>query len=772
MEPINHQKAAELASKFINQTDRHIFLTGKAGTGKTTFLKYIVQNTHKRCVVVAPTGIAAINASGVTIHSFFQLPFGNFIPQSHTFNHTVNFKVNDAQTLIKNLQIRDNKRKLIRELELLIIDEVSMLRADILDAIDVVMRYIRRQNYKPFGGVQLLFIGDLLQLPPVVKEDEWRLLKTYYPSMYFFDALALRQHSPLYIELDKIFRQEDIVFINLLNNLRNNSVTPADESLLNEYYKPDFRPANEEKYITLTTHNNKASLINNNMLQKLKGKTYKFEAEIKNDFNEYLYPIDKELILKKGAQIMFIKNDPTGEHQFFNGKLGEINDISDDEIWVKTDDSSTLIKVEKYEWQNNRYILNEITNEIEEETIGTFTHFPIKLAWAITVHKSQGLTFEKAIIDVNEAFAPGQVYVALSRLKSLKGLVLTSKLNFKNLYVDNTITSYSAIKDKQGDLELIARQETQNYSHKYIVDCFDFEFLQKSAKYQSELHHKDDDEKSVKKKYGKWSLDLYEKTLEIKDVSDKFRRQLSSVFLNADTAKYQILKERVEAARDYFMPYLTDISKFIFKHIMMVTSNHKRVKTYLNELYDFELIVFESTRKLHKAVVFANALLYNKTVEKEDFEKIPKDSYRIEMINELMSVKFKPIENSDEDGVKIKKSRKEKSIKKESKVIKENKPKSRDESYDMFKNGHSLEDIAQLRGMTEGTIAGHLSFYVSNGELNVLKFVSEEKLGNIKEVIKKLGSESLGAIKAALGEEYSYGDIRFVIASMTNDQKM
>ena len=765
------QHQAELAAKFINQTDRHVFLTGKAGTGKTTFLKHIIANTHKRAVVVAPTGIAAINAAGVTIHSFFQLPFGSFVPQSVNYTSPFNFKVNDAQSIIKNMQIRENKRKLIRELELLIIDEVSMLRADLLDAMDVVMRHIKRQNHRPFGGIQILFIGDLLQLPPVTKDDEWRMLRNYYPSMYFFDAQALRNNPPLYIELEKIYRQDDKIFINLLNNLRNNTVTIADQELLNKYYKPDFKAASNEKYITLTTHNYKANNLNNQMLQKLNGKSFTFEAEIKNDFNEYLYPVEKDLVLKEGAQIMFIKNDPSGEQQFFNGKLGEIKSISDDEIWVKTEDSSNLIKVEKYEWQNNRYTLNEISNEIEEETIGSFTHYPIKLAWAITVHKSQGLTFDKAIIDVNEAFAPGQVYVALSRLRSLDGLVLTSRLNFSNLHVDQIISDYSNIKNKQGNLDDIANNEIKNYSQRYINDCFDFDFLIKSSKYYWEQHQRDDEDKSVKQKYAVWAGGLYEKANALKDVSGKFRRQLQTMFAESDKDKYQHIKARVEAARDYFLPLLKDISKYIFMHIADVVSNHKRVKTYLNELYDFEMIVFENSKRLHKAVIFANALVYNKTVEKEDVDKIPKDLWRTESINDLLQSKYMAKETSDSEGGKTKKPKKEKKEKqpKESKADKEIKPKSCEESFAMYKNGYTVEDIAQLRGMVHGTIESHLSYYVTNGELDILNFVSEEKISNIKEVIGRLQTDSLSNIKAALGDEYSYGDIRMVMAYLKKD---
>ncbi|MDZ4329477.1 MAG: AAA family ATPase, partial [Flavobacterium sp.] len=407
--------------RFINQTHRSVFLTGKAGTGKTTLLREIIQTTHKNTVVVAPTGIAALNAGGVTIHSMFQLPFGGFIPDNSSPQFSESTKFETKATLRRHFKMSGLKKSVIRNMELLIIDEVSMLRADLLDAMDYMMQTVRKKN-SAFGGVQVLYIGDLLQLPPVIRDEEWRTLKTYYKGKFFFHSHVVQQNPPLYIELSKIFRQTDDTFISVLNNLRNNQISQQDIQTLNQYVKPDFDLKANKGYITLTTHNNKADSMNAQALEDLEGKLVTYKPEITGDFPDKIFPVEQQLQLKVGAQIMFVKNDLSFDKHYFNGKMGIIKSLSSQEILVHFPEENKTIEVEKYEWQNIRYKVDETTKEIEEEVLGTFVHYPIKLAWAITVHKSQGLTFDKAALDVSQVFLPGQAYVALSRLRSLEGL--------------------------------------------------------------------------------------------------------------------------------------------------------------------------------------------------------------------------------------------------------------------------------------------------------------------------------------------------------------
>ncbi|MFO7829495.1 MAG: PIF1 family DEAD/DEAH box helicase, partial [Bacteroidales bacterium] len=421
---MDEMDVSQYVSKFINGTNQSLFLTGKAGTGKTTLLKEIVDTTHKKTVIAAPTGIAAINAGGVTLHSLFHLPFGSYIPD-HIIpaGGDLSFQLTTSQMLIRNLKMNAQKKALIREMELLIIDEVSMLRADMMDAIDKILRYVRRSS-KPFGGLQILFIGDLWQLPPVVKSQEWSILKNYYADIFFFNARVFQQTELIYLELEKIYRQSDPDFIDLLNHFRLNDAGNKEIEILNQQYKKDFDLLDNEGYIYLTTHNHKADKVNKRALEKLPGKSFRFDAKINGDFSEYAYPVDLTLELKEGAQVMFIKNDYSGNQAYFNGKIGKVEHVDAEHIEVGFLDGSPSAIVEPYTWENKKFAINSETKGIEEKITGTFTHYPLKLAWAITIHKSQGLTFDKAMIDISQVFAAGQTYVALSRLTSLKGLVL------------------------------------------------------------------------------------------------------------------------------------------------------------------------------------------------------------------------------------------------------------------------------------------------------------------------------------------------------------
>lgn len=417
---------SDFVLSFINKTHRNIFLTGKAGTGKTTLLHRIIKDTHKNTAVVAPTGIAAINAKGTTIHSLFQIPPGMFLPDDNIKPTFQNHFFLTPSTIASQIKLNQEKKKLLKNLELLVIDEVSMLRCDLLDMMDEVLKNVRKNSYA-FGGVQVLFIGDLLQLPPVVRQEEWSYLQNYYKGVFFFHARVLQNNQPLYVELDKIYRQDDSVFISILNNLRHNILEEKDIKILNQYVKPNFKASKNDGYITLTTHNSQADAINQKEMERLEGKSFEFQAEIIDNFPPSMYPIEASLILKKDAQVMFIKNDISAEKKFYNGKIGQVVSISDQEIIVKLDGEDTLIDVPKYEWQNVNYVLDPLTNKVKEEVLGTFTQYPLRTAWAITVHKSQGLTFEKAVLNLGQVFAPGQAYVALSRLKSLNGLVYEPK---------------------------------------------------------------------------------------------------------------------------------------------------------------------------------------------------------------------------------------------------------------------------------------------------------------------------------------------------------
>jgi ATP-dependent exoDNAse (exonuclease V) alpha subunit len=550
------------AIAFVNQTNKHLFLTGKAGTGKTTFLKYIKENSFKKMAVVAPTGVAAINAGGVTIHSFFQLPFGPFIPTQKNNWEVFNGKVNNQHSLFKNLRLNSAKRDLLRELDLLIIDEVSMVRADMLDAVDAVLRHVRRQPLIPFGGVQMVYIGDLFQLPPVVRNEEWEVLKEYYDSPFFFNAQSVKQAFPVYIELKKIYRQTDSVFINILNNIRNNICTKEDLQKLHEHYKPDFTPVKEENFITLTSHNEKADLINRRELQKLGGKAYAYNAEISGEFYDRSFPAEEVLHLKVGAQIMFIKNDKGEFRRFFNGKIGVVKNIFDDKIYISFPNETDTLVLEKETWQNIKYNYNKDSDKIEEEELGTFRQYPIRLAWAITIHKSQGLTFDKAIIDAGASFAPGQVYVALSRLTSLQGLILHSRIHPNCISTDARVLEFVKSEESEEQLDNILKEEQEAFVKQSLLKGFNWQKLEDAL-----LAHKENilgRDLPKKEKSLLWIESLQKSVEEIIEISKKFIRQLEQLYVSEG---YPLLHERTKAAVEYF-------SKVIDEKLVSATDIH------------------------------------------------------------------------------------------------------------------------------------------------------------------------------------------------------
>lgn len=560
-----------LAWQFIENTGTHLFLTGKAGTGKTTFLRKLKRESPKRMVVIAPTGIAAINAGGVTIHSFFQIPFAPYVPES-------SFSTNGQATY--RFRFGKEKINIIRSMDLLVIDEISMVRADLLDAVDEMLRRYR-DRHKPFGGVQLLMIGDLQQLAPVVKDEEWQMLKKYYDTPYFFSSRALKQTEYCTIELKTVYRQSDGAFLDLLNRIRENHCDPQVLEALNRRYLPAFQPRKEEGYIRLVTHNYQAQRINNYELEQLPGRSYAFRATIDGKFPEYSYPTDELLELKKGAQVMFVKNDSSGEHRYYNGMIGEITDLSADSIEVRAKDSTVAFLLQEEEWANAKYVLDEESKEIVEDIEGTFRQFPLKLAWAITIHKSQGLTFERAIIDASSSFAHGQTYVALSRCKTLEGLVLSAPLSAKAVISDRAVDRFTeeARRNEPDEDRFHALQRT--YFHELLSGLFDFRPLEQSLQRYVRLI-----DEHLYKLYPK-QLAAYKAEAErfhekVVIVAQKFGMQYNRLIDAAQNyATDETLQERIAAGAGYFKKEMEPQYLVLIKERVLATDN-KELKKQLN----------------------------------------------------------------------------------------------------------------------------------------------------------------------------------------------
>jgi ATP-dependent exoDNAse (exonuclease V) alpha subunit len=580
---VNENRIFDLAEMFIQQTTRSMFLTGKAGTGKTTFLKRIMESAGKNTVVVAPTGVAAVNAGGVTIHSFFQLPFSPFVPDLRSLHKGE--RLTDRYTLLQNLRIESEKRNLFRELELLIIDEVSMVRCDVLDSIDVILRHFRRKPYLPFGGVQLLLIGDLFQLPPVVPDEEWELLKQFYRSPFFFDAYAIRESPPVYIELKKIFRQRDPVFINILNRVRRNEVTDADLKILNERFVDSYVPSDQDRSVILTTHNSKADKINNDQLNRLPGEIQYFEGTVEGDFPERSFPTEKVLTLKPGAQIMFLKNDMERVRRYYNGKIGTISRIEFGNIYVEFAGEDGELQVEKDSWRNVRYTYNPSTRQIEEEVLGTFTQYAIRLAWAITIHKSQGLTFERAIIDAGASFAPGQVYVALSRCTSIEGMILKSKLSRTAIMTDRRIIEFANEELPEDKIAPLMEVERKHSVVQALVDVFDWSVLKEElADFRAVVSKS----KLISKEDAYALVERFESVAtQQEEVVIRFGQQLTTLRGRND---FQSLVTRVDQAVAYFIKLIDTEFLVPLEEYSAEVKKIKRVKKYsrhVDELVDF-----------------------------------------------------------------------------------------------------------------------------------------------------------------------------------------
>lgn len=734
---------ADLVSRYINTTNCNVFLTGKAGTGKTTLLKSIEKETHKNVAVVAPTGIAAINAGGVTVHSLFQLPFGAFIPDENLQfeeNTTTIAHINTPNSLLKQLQMNRTKRDILRQLELLIVDEVSMLRADMLDAIDFILRLIRKRKNEAFGGVQVLFIGDMLQLPPVVKSDEWQHLYKYYNNAYFFSAKVFQETTLVHVALEKVYRQSDPLFVNVLNNLRENKTTKDDVNVLNSFYDPEFKQSLEDGYIQLTTHNKIANEKNENWLQNIKAKEFKYKAKIEGDFNDNQYPNEEVLRLKKGAQVMFIKNDYSGESRYYNGKIGHISSLSNEGIYVEFEDGSPEVMVEPYVWENKKYILNKETNDVEEQLIGEFHQYPLRLAWAITVHKSQGLTFEKAIIDVGKAFAAGQTYVALSRLTSLEGLVLASPISARGIDIDRHLSHFTQSNQSVDELKPILKQQSKNYIYQTIYNAFNFQFLSEQLLEHIASYNMDGN-MSRKQGHKAWAKVIHEKVKGFVKIGNKFIHEVHKIITEEEKGYVLHLLKRVNKANQYFDEKLKEEHTNIQNKITSL-DGVPGVIGYKNELVTLSSLFYQRAQKLLRAERLIISYQKNEDLKKED---VGKPDYKIAHKATEVKVYDKP--------------------KAKSSVEKKPKLASHIQTYILFRKGKDMNEIADERGITKASVETHLAKLIALGKIDVKEVVSNKKRIIIEGELEEADTMSLKAIKESLGERYSYADIKFVIAA-------
>ena len=700
-----------LAADIVLNTSQSVFLTGKAGTGKTTFLHYIREHADKNVIVAAPTGVASINAGGVTLHSLLQLPFEPFIPN-----------LEGKKKLEFHFKLRKSKIEMLRELDLLIIDEVSMLRADMLDAIDYLLKRYRN-NQQLFGGVQILFIGDMYQLPPVVQQHEWDQMKEYYPSPFFFHAQALQNNMPLYIELKTIYRQSDQVFIDILNRIRNSCTTSADLQILNKRYNPSFKLTEENRYIVLCTHNYKADKINNDELARLTAKAVSFSGKISGDFAENSLPTDFNLLLKVGAQVMFVKNDAGEKRRYYNGKLAVVSFLSEKKIIVRFENGHEM-ELEEETWRNVRYSLNEDSGDIQEEELGAFTQYPIRLAWAITIHKSQGLTFDRVVIDAGQAFAAGQVYVALSRCTSLDGIVLFSRITADSIRTDEGAIAFSRKELKQDYLQQILEQEKPYYCAERLKKAFDWSPVVRSLRSFYELVSS----KTIpnKEEVQKLVSQLYCKAEEQERISQNFRKELHSILYTSNPDIY-LIKDRVNKAVSYFHKDLQqNIILPIENHINSL-KNASKVKAYLKGIREIDATLLSFLAKLEH-IRYGNISLTENII----FDKVI-------------------IQKAEEVQVAEKK---EKAQKGDSQRI----------TLSLFNEGKSVKEIVAERNLSTTTIEGHLSGFILTGDLSVDKLISKDKQDYLIPRLKEIPFNTpLSSIKENLPKEYSYLDIKSII---------
>lgn len=742
-----------MAAQFVNSTASHIFLTGKAGTGKTTFLRDLAQKTHKTFAIVAPTGIAALNAQGVTIHSQFLLPFGSFVPgQSLNLPPGRHSSFYNQKMLAQKHPLNKRRKEVLRAIDLLIIDEVSMLRADILDAIDYRLKSAKGNFSRAFGGVQLLMIGDLYQLPPIVKDDEWAVLKNHYRTIHFFEAQAIKQGGMVYIELDKIFRQQDDAFIRILNNLRNNITTPQDIEALNQYYKPADQ-IEENGVITITTHNYKADKINQDALQALSGEMHFYSADIQDDFPESMYPLPETISLKIGAQVMFIKNDSSGGGAYYNGKLAVVVDIDEEGIWVETVDEQSRMLLKQEKWEHKRYTVSEKSKDLEEEVLGAFFQFPVKLAWAVTVHKSQGLTFDKAIIDVGQAFAPGQVYVALSRLRSLGGLTLRTRINPGVISSDAEVVAFSSGKDEPKKLAEKLERSQGDYLLQTLFRTFDFSAIEK----QIEYFLRDDSHKAFADAEMQVAMpNIRARLLGEKQNTEKFRHQLYG-FVQQNN--HQKLVERVEKGSGYYTEFMRQTLRMLYTHIAEV-ERFSRTSQYKNGLSEIDQLMMLALADIERATEITRCVLSKLDISRNAEQDRQRAFWRQRRLEEARE---KALTEPRLAGA-TKSGRQRKKGERSAKPPKGSTFKT---TYALIKEGMSLKEIATTRELALSTIEGHAVKGIKSGEISVQDILPQPLINVIAEAFKN--QSNITDVFKHFDTKISYDTLRMVQADLQKD---